>query len=737
MKLEFLETPVKRSSKFKEEQFGIGDVRVIFEILRSKMYPVPIKSFTQEIMCNGRDAHREVGKPDVPIVVKMPTSFDRTFSVRDYGVGVGPERMSNVFIKYGASTKRDSNDQTGGFGLGAKSPWAYTDTFGITTWTPDGEDGQMIKREYIAYIDETRIGKLSLMTEEASTEKQGTMITVACKPSDESSFVDWVKATTEYWEVRPTIKGVEMKWDNIPKAFEGAKWNVLERESYMGQYTSYSRDDKAKAIVDGIPYTLQWANLKLNQWDGDLKRISQALFNVPLRMEFSIGEIQLSANREEIDYQESCIEVIQNRLKAIIKEFRKTIDSGIADSTDLWEANLRWQQIKSNFKDIFDTASWTDGNGQSHVLTGERIFFGKSGCTMWSFSRPDYGNSQKFKKERWNTDRIRVQSDWKFCINDDTCERPNRRRLTTLFDADGGTLKGVNVIMLPLEPLDRAEALKILREDFYVDLLQPTYLSTVVKAPIQRATGGTSVYTVTKAYRWQGDTYRRSDRWEKLTSFDITTGSQVYVTVVRGEAYLDDATTKNINTHNLQQIYKYLGVDVYGVPKRSVGKVGSQWVTLVDAVKAKYDEMIANIKVDKLGKVADDTDYILSYKYSQLKFLSDAANVSKLATDSLLKEYIDKCTSAQAAQHAVMKLEQFEVMLERSGIHTVIKRTKDTYDFKRMCAEVENMYPLLSMLQGWGKNASQKNAIIEYVNMMDSRNQKKVAKTPGKVATIC
>ena len=748
MKLEFLETNVHKSAEFKEEQFGIGDVRVIFEILRSKMYPNPIKSFTQEIMCNARDAHREVNTPNVPIVVKMPTSLDRIFSVRDYGIGIGPERMSNVFIKYGMSTKRDDNDQTGGFGLGAKSPWSYTDTFGITTWTPN-DDGQMVKREYIAYIDETRIGKLSLITEETSTEVRGTMITVACKPGDEYRFIDWVKQTTEYWKVRPTIKGADIKWDDIPKAFEGTDWYTLERDSYMGSY-SYRSGDRAKAIIDEIPYTLQWANLKLDGWDGDLKNIGQSLFNVPLRIHFKTGELQLTANREEIDYSDKCISVIQDRLKNIIKEFRKTIMEGIADADDLWDANMRWQMIKSNFRDIFDTSSWVDDDGEEHILTGNRVSFAKCGCIIWSYGRSSYGNTDKFKKDRWNTDNIKIEQDRKLCINDDTCERPNRRRLVTLFEKNNNALKGVDVIMLPLETAERAAALKKLREDFYIDLYKPIYLSTVVKAPVQRQTVTTASGTiaakstpvVTKAYKFLGDTYRKRERWDNLHNIDITTGSQVYVAVVRGEAYLDNACTNSthINVYHLAQIHQSLGIDIYGIPKRSVHRVGPAWIKLVDAVKDKYDKLCDPVTLAMVDQVAKDSDYLFNKKLTNVSFLADATYYDQLSDDSELKKWIEVSKNAISAKDKLNQIEQFENILKNVNIQLVARTVKSKYDFVTMSGDVMKKYRLLSAIQGWGLSTVHRQAIVDYVNMIDKESQKKDGKgvkTPGNAAIMC
>ena len=176
MKVHLLDQEIEASAPFATEEFDIGDKAIILEILRSKMYSDPIKTIAQEIMSNARDAHREIGN-DAPITVYLPTRIDQTFKIRDFGPGITPDRMANVFIKYGNSTKRDTDAQTGGFGLGAKSPFSYTDMFTVVSITPD--NGVRMRREYIAYIDKKRIGSMSLVKEEVTTEAQGTCISIA------------------------------------------------------------------------------------------------------------------------------------------------------------------------------------------------------------------------------------------------------------------------------------------------------------------------------------------------------------------------------------------------------------------------------------------------------------------------------------------------------------------------------------------------------------------------------
>ncbi len=101
--------------------FGIDEsnMAMIYDILRNKLYTNPVLTVVREYSSNARDSHTEAGCPERPIFIHLPTDTEPYFSVRDYGVGIAPDRMEGIFCKYGSSTKRDKNTQIGGFGLGS------------------------------------------------------------------------------------------------------------------------------------------------------------------------------------------------------------------------------------------------------------------------------------------------------------------------------------------------------------------------------------------------------------------------------------------------------------------------------------------------------------------------------------------------------------------------------------------------------------------------------------------
>lgn len=241
-----------------ELTFGAENLGFIFEILRSKLYSDPIKAICREVTCNARDAHREAGKADKPIEIIFPSAISPELRIIDYGPGISPDRMANVFLQYGASTKRDSNTQTGGFGLGAKTPFAYSDQFSIKT-TVDG-----FAYMYTAYIDESRVGKIALLSKTTSTKSNGTEIIISIKPSDFESVKKEILTATYWWTPRPIIS--EGNWDEsilTPIASNaGAEIYVSERNHSWGygyrnsNTTSIGRVGVILVLIDRMPFTL-------------------------------------------------------------------------------------------------------------------------------------------------------------------------------------------------------------------------------------------------------------------------------------------------------------------------------------------------------------------------------------------------------------------------------------------------------------------------------------------------
>jgi len=353
MKLQFENVTIEKSGKFTSQNFDIGDKRVILEILRGKMYSNPIQTICQEIMSNALDAHREVGKDLVPIVVKIPNKLEPDFYIKDFGLSISPERMSDVYIKYGASTKRDDNTQKGGYGLGCKSPFSYTDSFSVICVTQEIIAGVMarMKRQYVAHIDQTGLGEMTCVSEEPTTEETGTTVIITPKEGDYNLFCEQVMRAAVFWPVRPKILGArDWKWPEIEVAYTGNRWEIHKSGGFVNGVTT-----TPFAILDGIPYPIKGEHLFKT------KKAEFANFKtVALRVHFQTGEIPITANREEIDYQEQTIQTLEDRINAAFVELRTYLTQSVNQAPTLTKAIVAWSNARrhSQFGHLITSTSW-------------------------------------------------------------------------------------------------------------------------------------------------------------------------------------------------------------------------------------------------------------------------------------------------------------------------------------------------------------------------------------------
>lgn len=108
--------------------FSISNSPEFYKILSSNLYTDQKLAVVRETLCNAWDAHIEQGITDIPIEITLD---DNSLTVKDYGKGIPHKNIKEIYCVYGNSTKKNDGTQTGGFGLGCKAPFAYTDTFDV------------------------------------------------------------------------------------------------------------------------------------------------------------------------------------------------------------------------------------------------------------------------------------------------------------------------------------------------------------------------------------------------------------------------------------------------------------------------------------------------------------------------------------------------------------------------------------------------------------------------------
>ena len=291
----------------KSAEVGIRnqDMSVIIQILTAKMYSNPLKIVVQEYVSNARDAHREIGKAHVPVQVKLPNDMDPNFSITDFGPGIDEKRMWDVFVYLGASTKRKDDNQTGGFGLGAKSAFSYTDQFTVSATCPDSK-GNLMTRQYVCKCDKTKIVMQEVFVRRADDdEKQGTTISIPILRQDWHRVYSYLQEVCGHWTVKPEVKGGEAIKFNQEVLFEGKGWKLCKN---LGQARG------SLMLVDEIPYqnvnfyAVMESKAFTSLNDIEQRKISNMVnslgngYSSCFEIWAGTGEVAVSSDREKLDY---------------------------------------------------------------------------------------------------------------------------------------------------------------------------------------------------------------------------------------------------------------------------------------------------------------------------------------------------------------------------------------------------------------------------------------------------
>ena len=268
------------SVKIKEENLDF-----ILTILSSNLYSDPISSLIREYCSNALDSHREA-KVDEPILVEFKKDINDNwyFLVQDFGVGISKERFYNVFINLASSTKRNSNEFIGMWGLGRLSGLSYTNQISITSI----HNG--IKTVYIMYKDGTKINideTLSIKTD----ERNGVTIKINVKDNDVDEFKDKIPKELQffsnvYLDIDESLN--KKQYPIVRFNYFKIKESKYYKISTLNPFESYTNPIKTRILLGEVTYPLEIDKLKD-------KNIVDNRYDIYLK--FDIGELEVIPNK--------------------------------------------------------------------------------------------------------------------------------------------------------------------------------------------------------------------------------------------------------------------------------------------------------------------------------------------------------------------------------------------------------------------------------------------------------
>lgn len=389
MKIVEAQNLVKIEGDVEVKKFGFLFNAKMVKLLSDSLYNDKILAIVRELSTNALDSHKENGCADKAFDVHLPTWNEMWFSIRDYGTGMSAERVDNIYRNYGGSDRTDSNEFTGGMGLGSKTPFCYhTKTFTIDVWYNDTHTC------YSAYIGEDGIPEIAKMSEAPSTEPSGVQIKLPVKQYDERNFIYAAEKIYRYFPVKPNFYGAtcNIKPLDYVVCGDNGDWKLRKHDN-----------EGCRVVMGNVAYPVKFD-------DANITSAQRNVMNSPFDIYAEIGSISVDIGREGLSYDNRTKTRIRYYINEIVHDYNAKIQKEIAGCKNLWEARKKCAELMDaveikvadplkleyNGRKLFDTLNNTVGF-ESFIKSGQ--------LTMLSFSKDSWKTT--YEKRRINSVNVK------------------------------------------------------------------------------------------------------------------------------------------------------------------------------------------------------------------------------------------------------------------------------------------------------------------------------------------
>jgi len=384
-----------------EKKIDAGAEKLVYDILQQTQYSTPIQSSVRELTTNAWDSQREkevaievlTGKAKIEdyyierhgeqyedsnfdasyydlkyldtknntvqltYIQEEGTGFCDTFTVQDFGVGLGDKRLEGI-LSLGYSTKRNTSEGFGAFGLGAKVAFStgvamytietvhngrrfkcacypYRTEFIISKFAKDGT-----MNDFITFSDGTKVYY------ERTAEKNNTKVSFGVKKHNRYSFRDAVEQQLIYIDgVNFTVKEIEENGKEFTYRDSSTKAEVVYNSDSLiiSNGTVFNRPHivivKDPSDESGINYGyVDFRELELQDMYGSIG------FKCPMRQtyrdetgkEIVIQEgVSVTPSREKVIWNDATKAYILSVIDKATAEASKIVEERLQNSTEI------------------------------------------------------------------------------------------------------------------------------------------------------------------------------------------------------------------------------------------------------------------------------------------------------------------------------------------------------------------------------------------------------------------
>lgn len=346
--------------------FAIANSAHAFKVLSNGMYKDKIAAIIRELTCNGDDSHTAAGV-QAEVIVTLPHYLNSTFSVEDFGLGLskeqimGTDEVDSIYTTYFSSQKNQTNALIGGFGLGSKTPFAYTDSFTVIS----RYNG--VETSYLMYLQNS-LPNVNIVSEKPTTQRNGVKVCMDVKAQDFAEFqrkaiqqLSWFPKGAVKVQGMANFKPIQYKQE------QNILW-PLAGEGMSGWFVK----------VGPVLYTLDKDPHIVGQ------DFLQIMNNRCLILEFPIGTIDVASNRESLSFEVDgkTGPNIMAACKRIASEYFKNTWTNEFENKPLSLKLVR--KAKETLRDFHSSALRTNVYGAKILKISETVFEKKLPHTLCS-----------------------------------------------------------------------------------------------------------------------------------------------------------------------------------------------------------------------------------------------------------------------------------------------------------------------------------------------------------------
>lgn len=310
-----------------ENQVGIDARNVDFlaTLLTSNLYSNPLHSFLRETIANAWDSHVEANNTNTPVILLIEETdkeegsysnnytlrFSYRLSIRDFGTGLSKERFETIYKNIGSSTKRDSDEYIGCLGIGRFSALACKDQVNITSFY----DGKRFN--YLMYKNGGRIS-IDQMSVTEGDFKNGLEVSIENYKTKNSILKEAILQLQFFKKLYVEYKGSDSDFKTFIEKFNNRRCHEYNNFAFMMVSDLSGSYVKMGSVIYKI----------------DNSKVVHLYFredciNVP------IGSIDITPNRETVQYTDKTIETINQCYIKAKKELSDIVIKNISDFDSL------------------------------------------------------------------------------------------------------------------------------------------------------------------------------------------------------------------------------------------------------------------------------------------------------------------------------------------------------------------------------------------------------------------